>query len=83
MKGFFVNRALDPGTNSNTTVPDIFVNPGPFYCRICLGRRMVNTALFINIASILWAANISPVKDDAGKPIIPDTLETLKAASVV
>lgn len=44
---------------------------------------MANTALFMNVASILWAANISPVEDDAGKPIIPDTLETVNAASVV
>jgi len=44
---------------------------------------MANTVLFINIASILWSANISPVKDDAGKPIIPDTLETVNSAVVV
>jgi len=44
---------------------------------------MANNSLFINIASILWAAKISAVKDEAGKPIIPDTLETLQAAVVM
>ena len=44
---------------------------------------MANTSLFINIASILWAANISPVKDAAGKPIIPDTLDTVNAGLVM
>jgi hypothetical protein len=38
---------------------------------------MANNALFINIASILWAADISPIKDDEGTPIIPNTMETL------
>ena len=44
---------------------------------------MANASLFINIASILSAANISPLKDEAGKPIIPDTLETVNAAVFV
>ena len=35
---------------------------------------MVNGALFIDIATLLWAANISAVKDKAGNPIVPDTL---------
>ena len=43
---------------------------------------MVNTALFIEIASILWAVNISAVKDEAGVPIIPDTLQTVNAGTV-
>ena len=38
---------------------------------------MANNALFINIASILWAADIVAVKDQAGKPIIPDTFDTV------
>ena len=44
---------------------------------------MANKALFIEIASILWAANIFAVKDEAGVPIIPDTLETVNAGAVV
>ena len=51
--------------------------------RICLGRQMANTSLFINIASILWAANISAIKDEAGAPIIPDTLETVNSGAAM
>jgi len=51
--------------------------------RICLGRRMANASLFINIASILWSASVSPMMDEAGKPIIPDTLETVNSGVVV
>ena len=78
----FANRALDLGENYSAIIPNVFLIQ-VFYRRICLGRRMANTALFIDVASILWAANISPVKDKAGKPIIPDTLETLNAGAVV
>ena len=38
---------------------------------------MANNALFIDIATLLWAANISALKDDEGKPIIPDTLDAV------
>ena len=48
-----------------------------------MGRDMANKTLFINIASVLWAANISATKDEAGVPIIPDTLETVNAGMVV
>ena len=44
---------------------------------------MANVSLFIEIASILWAANVSAVKDEAGVPIIPDTLETINAGAAV
>ena len=44
---------------------------------------MANNALFIDIASLLWGANISPARDEAGKPIIPDTLETVNSGLVV
>lgn len=37
---------------------------------------MANDSLFLNIATILWAANISSRKDEEGKPILPNTLET-------
>jgi len=45
--------------------------------RICVGRFMVNNALFINIATVLWAANISARKDEGGNPILPDTFEAI------
>jgi hypothetical protein len=51
--------------------------------RNCLGRHMANNALFINIASILWASNISAIKDESGKPIIPDTMEAVGEAAAV
>jgi len=44
---------------------------------------MANNAIFINIAMILWAANIAALKDGGGKPIIPDTLEAVNTGVVV
>jgi hypothetical protein len=44
---------------------------------------MANNALFINIACLLWASNISPLYDARGKPIIPDTFETADSEMVV
>ncbi|KAJ8082133.1 hypothetical protein PM082_007980 [Marasmius tenuissimus] len=40
--------------------------------RICPGRHVANSSLFINIASILWAANISREKDAEGNEIAPN-----------
>jgi hypothetical protein len=39
---------------------------------------MANNSLFIAIASILWAMTISPIKDEMGKLVIPDTMATDK-----
>lgn len=44
---------------------------------------MANNSLFISIATILWAATISPIMDEAGKPVIPDTLEAVSDRLVV
>ena len=54
-----------------------------FYHRICLGRNIANASLFIDIASILWAVNISAVKDETGNSIVPNTLETLNVGAVM
>jgi len=54
-----------------------------FNHRICIGRHIANAALFIEIACVLWASNISAVQDEAGNPIIPDTLETVNDGFVV
>ena len=43
---------------------------------------MANDGLFINTAMILWAADISAVKDEAGNPIIPNTLENVNSGLV-
>ena len=40
---------------------------------------MANNAVFISMATILWAANISAVTDERGKPMIPDTFEAVNA----
>ena len=44
---------------------------------------MANNSVFINIATILWAANVVALKDEAGKPIVPDLLETVNAGLVM
>ena len=44
---------------------------------------MANNSVFINVAAILWAANIAAIKDEAGKPIVPNTLETVNAKVIV
>jgi len=36
---------------------------------------MANDALFIDISTVLWAANISAPKDETGKPIVPNTTD--------
>ena len=41
--------------------------------RICVGRHVATNGLFINIASLLWAATVSPVTDNEGNKVIPDT----------
>ena len=66
--------------NPNVSVDSPFIDPTH---RICVGRHMANNAIFINVATILWAANITALKDEAGKPIIPNTLETVNAGVVV
>ena len=44
---------------------------------------MANNSVFINIATILWAVNVAALKDEAGKPIVPDTLGTVNTGIVV
>ena len=52
--------------------------------RICTGWHagMTNNMLLIGIASLPWC-NFSPVEDEAGKPIIPDTIDTVNSVLVV
>ena len=54
-----------------------------FIIESTLGHNIAKASLFINIASILWALNTSAVKDEAGNPIAPDTLETVRARLAV
>ena len=44
---------------------------------------MANNSVFINVATVLWAANIAPLKDEEGKPIVPNPLEAVGAGVVV
>ncbi|KAE9389979.1 cytochrome P450 [Gymnopus androsaceus JB14] len=39
--------------------------------RMCMGMHVANQALFIDMATILWAADINPTKDDKGNLILP------------
>ncbi|KAJ3558643.1 hypothetical protein NM688_g800 [Phlebia brevispora] len=43
--------------------------------RICPGRELVNQALFIQCATLLWAFSIEPVADEDGQPIMPSSTE--------
>ena len=44
---------------------------------------MANNSVFINVAMILWAANVSALKDEAGKSIVPNTLEVVNTGIIV
>ncbi|KAF8987969.1 cytochrome P450 [Cyathus striatus] len=41
--------------------------------RICVGRHVANNSLYMDMACLLWACNIAPVKDAKGNPVIPDS----------
>lgn len=77
------SRASDQGKAPPHPVHFIPISTDPTQQRMCVGRHMANNSLFIAIATILWAAKISPVLDEAGKPVIPDTLEAVSDRLVV
>ncbi|KAJ7605462.1 cytochrome P450 [Mycena polygramma] len=51
--------------------------------RLCIGRHVANNSLFIDMACILWAANIRPTKDAAGNPVMPIESESINDGLVV
>ncbi|KAF9053352.1 cytochrome P450 [Panaeolus papilionaceus] len=65
--------------------PERYLHPDPtlpkpnssfffgFGRRICPGMHVAQNTLFIAITRLLWAYDIIPPKDAAGKPILPDT----------
>jgi hypothetical protein len=53
------------------------------YCRISVGLHITNQALFIDIASLLWAASIEPAHDETGTEIIPSRTKCLDEGIVV
>ena len=44
---------------------------------------MANDSLFLNIATVLWAANISARMDEGGNPILPDTLDSIPGLAML
>lgn len=69
------NGNVTPALGDTNQEGHISYGLGP---RLCVGRHMANNSLFIAIASILWAMTISPIKDEMGKLVIPDTMATDK-----
>jgi len=51
--------------------------------RICVGRHIANNSLLIDIACLLWAANIKPAKDAQGHPIMPEVDKCVNEGLVV
>ncbi|KAF4565688.1 hypothetical protein EYR36_002266 [Pleurotus pulmonarius] len=51
--------------------------------RICVGRHVSNNSMFIEIASILWACNIRPGKNEAGEIVMPDPQNSIDEGLVV
>ena len=41
--------------------------------KLCVGRDLAQQSLFINIATMLWGANISPSVDNQGAPVLPSS----------
>ncbi|KAI0088575.1 cytochrome P450 [Irpex rosettiformis] len=51
--------------------------------RICVGMHFADQALFIAIATILWAFDINPPVDENGDVVIPPTDQLVDAGTVV
>ena len=66
--------------NLNTPVDTPFTD---LTYRICVGRHVANNSVFINVATILWAANVAALKDEEGKPVVPNTLENVNTGVIV
>ncbi|KAJ4470421.1 cytochrome P450 [Lentinula aciculospora] len=50
--------------------------------RICVGRNVANNSLFIHIAFLLWAFNITPEVDENGNPSLPDSLQCIEGITI-
>ncbi|KAF5342804.1 hypothetical protein D9758_013369 [Tetrapyrgos nigripes] len=51
--------------------------------RVCVGLNLANQSLFIDIASLLWAASIEPAYDETGAEIVPSPTEYVDEGVVV
>jgi len=67
---FKPERFLTPDGKLNPQVKDPEA-PWGFGRRICPGRKMANSTMFINIASILATFEITTAIDSKGRPIEP------------
>jgi len=58
----------------NPDVPDPLLNGGVFGAgrRVCPGRYLASTTLWVAMASILYTMNLSKATDSAGNVIEPD-----------
>lgn len=61
----------DPRLVLDSSTPDPMDIGFGFGRRICPGRHMAYESLWIAVASILAVFNITPAKDELGKPILP------------
>ena len=61
---------LDLGEGESHSIDGRIFYSFPSY-RICVGKDVANAALFINIATILWASNIEAATVADGHPIVP------------
>ncbi|KAI3602517.1 cytochrome p450 [Moniliophthora roreri] len=72
---FVPERHLDEKGNLKPSVPDTkdeSHHSFGFGRRICVGRNLARTSMFIYTACILWAFNVSPGTDERGNIILPD-----------
>jgi hypothetical protein len=53
------------------------------WIRICIGMHIANQALFIDVASLLWAVSIEKAVGADGKPIVPSRTECVDEGLVV
>ena len=51
--------------------------------RICIGMHIANQALFIDVASLLWAVSIEKAVGPDGKAIVPSRTECVDEGLVV
>jgi cytochrome P450 len=51
--------------------------------RACVGKHAANESLFIDMATILWAAHLEPARDESGKEIPPDTETPIDLGTVL
>ena len=60
----------DSASNPDGTKRDMFTFGAGR--RVCPGMHVAERSLFLGMSRLLWAFNISPKLDNAGKPLLPD-----------